>query len=159
MSADLERAEVAARRDPLTALPNRLAWEEAFAAASPSPEAPVSIVKLDCRGLKQINDTQGHLAGDAVLCRIAGILAASVRTADVAARVGGDEFSILLTDADEQLAATIVERIDHALETEICPEGCQIGLAIGAATTRDDLHEAAREADARMLEAKRLSRS
>jgi hypothetical protein len=112
MRAELERAEAAARRDPLTALPNRLAWEEALAGASPRLEAPVSIVKLDCRGLKQINDTHGHKAGDDVLCRIAGVLAASVRTSDVAARVGGDEFSILLHETDPDLVATIVDRIE-----------------------------------------------
>jgi diguanylate cyclase (GGDEF)-like protein len=158
MRAELERAEVAARRDPLTALPNRLAWEEAFAAASPCADAPVSIVKLDCRGLKRINDTHGHRAGDDVLCRIAGILAASVRTSDVAARVGGDEFSILLCDADPDLAATIVDRIERALAGESWPDGPVIGLAIGTATTHDDLATADRQADARMLESKRASR-
>jgi diguanylate cyclase (GGDEF)-like protein len=156
MRAELERAEFAARRDPLTSLPNRLAWVEALASASPSPEAPVSVVKLDCRGLKQINDTHGHQAGDEILCKIAGALAASVRSADVAARVGGDEFSILLCDADAALAATIVERIERALETETGPAGCRIALAIGAATTHDDLDEAERQADVSMLESKRL---
>jgi diguanylate cyclase (GGDEF)-like protein len=158
MRAELERAEAAARRDPLTALPNRLAWEEAFAAASPCPEAPVSIVKLDCRGLKQINDTHGHQAGDDVLCRIAGILAASVRATDVAARVGGDEFSILLCDADPDLVAAIVDRIERALEGESLPNGPEVGLAIGTATTHDDLRAAERKADARMLESKRAGR-
>jgi diguanylate cyclase (GGDEF)-like protein len=152
MRAELERAEVAARRDPLTALPNRLAWTEAFAAASPCPDVPVSIVKLDCRGLKQINDTHGHQAGDKVLCRVAGVLAASVRSTDLAARVGGDEFSILLCDADEELVGTIVERIERSLDGE------QIGLAIGAATTHGDLHAAEHEADARMIESKRVAR-
>jgi len=158
MCADLERAEVAARRDALTALPNRLAWEEAFAAASPGPDAPVSIVKVDCRGLKQINDTHGHQAGDAVLCRVAGILAASVRATDLAARVGDDELSILLENADERLAAAIVARIESGLEGESWPEGPPIGLAVGAATTRDDLADAARNADARMLASKRQNR-
>src|SRR4029079_11427117 len=62
MRAELARAEAAARSDSLTSLPNRLAWTEAFAAASPSPEAPVRIIKLDCRGLKQTNDHTRHLA-------------------------------------------------------------------------------------------------
>jgi len=157
MRAELERAEAAARRDPLTGLPNRLAWTEAFAATSPSPEAPVSFVKLDCRGLKQINDTHGHQAGDEVLCRVGRILTASVRSTDVAARVGGDEFSILLADADAELVATIVDRIERALEDESWPEGTCVGLAIGTATTHDDLEAAEEEADARMLESKRLT--
>jgi diguanylate cyclase (GGDEF)-like protein len=93
-----------------------------------------------------------------VLCRIAGILAASVRTTDVAARVGGDEFSILLRDADPELAATIVDRIERALEGESWPDGPVIGLAIGTATTHDDLATADRQADARMLESKRANR-
>src|SRR5262249_31374391 len=148
------RAEAAARRDPLTALPNRLAWDEAVAAALPCLAAPVSIVKLDCRGLKQINDTHGHQAGDDVLCRIAGILAASVRATDVAARVGGDEFSILLRETDSDLAATVVGRIERALDGESWPDGPDVGLAIGIATTHDDLAAAERQADARMLESK-----
>jgi len=118
----------------------------------------VSIVKLDCRGLKQINDTHGHQAGDDVLCRIAGILAASVRTTDVAARVGGDEFSILLCDADANLVATIVDRIELALEGESRRDAPVIGLAIGTVTTHDDLATAERQADARMLESKRATR-
>jgi len=158
MRAELERAEVAARRDSLTSLPNQLAWTEAFTLASPSPESPVSIIKVDCQGLKQINDTLGHQAGDDILCHIAGILSVSVRSTDVAARVGGDEFSILLDGAADKLVATIVQRIEHSLEREISPEGNRIGLAIGSATTRDDLDDAEQQADVRMLEPKRLNR-
>ncbi|HUK44955.1 MAG TPA: GGDEF domain-containing protein [Gaiellaceae bacterium] len=158
MRAELEKAEVAARRDPLTALPNRLAWTEAIASASVGPETPVSIIKLDCRGLKQINDTHGHEAGDRVLCRVAGILIDSVRATDVAARLGGDEFSILLGGADADLAAIVVGRIERALENESWPEGPRIGLAIGSATTYENLEAAERQADASMLESKRLNR-
>jgi diguanylate cyclase (GGDEF)-like protein len=81
-----------------------------------------------------------------------------VRTTDLAARVGGDEFSILLCDADPDLVATVVERIERALEGESWPEGPEVGLAIGTATTHDDLAAAERQADARMLESKRTKR-
>ena len=84
MRDELERAGAEARRDSLTGLANRLGWTEALASASPCEGSPASIVKLDCRGLKKINDTYGHHAGDRVLCRIADALTACIRDDDLA---------------------------------------------------------------------------
>ena len=90
MRAELERAEAEARRDPLTDLANRLAWTEQLSALSAPPGAPVSIVQLDCRGLKEINETYGHHAGDELLRRVAAILRRSVGGEGLVARLGGD---------------------------------------------------------------------
>jgi diguanylate cyclase (GGDEF)-like protein len=158
LRSELERAEAEARRDPLTGLANRLAWTEALASVSICPNSPTSVVKLDCRGLKWVNDTHGHQAGDRLLCRVAGILTASVRTGDLVARVGGDEFSILVCGGGEEDAKAIVSRIEVALQGEDWPEGPQIGLSIGASTTYGDPETAEETADSRMLEAKRLAR-
>jgi len=159
LNADLERAAADARRDPLTGLANRLAWNEALGAATPTGYDPASVVLVDCRGLKQINDRDGHGVGDKVLCRVAEALRASVRTGDLVSRLGGDEFGILLLDADEEVTQTIVDRIESALAgdpTDDCPP---VRLAIGAATSRDgDLDAAQRRADEQLLEAKRESR-
>jgi diguanylate cyclase (GGDEF)-like protein len=156
LNAELERAAADARRDPLTGLANRLAWNEALAFASADAEMPASVVQVDCRGLKQINDTDGHGVGDKVLCRVAKALSASVRTGDLVARLGGDEFAILLLDADESVTQTIVERVESALaesENDDCPP---VRVAIGASTARDgDLAGAQQRADAQLLAAKR----
>jgi diguanylate cyclase (GGDEF)-like protein len=155
LRAELERAEERARLDPLTKLANRLAWSEALSATNASPETPISVVQLDCRGLKAINETHGHVVGDDLLVRAAEILKACVREEDLVARLGGDEFAILLRESDEALADRIVARIEAALEAAEAHEP-RLELAIGCATTRDDeLEETQARADALMLEAKR----
>ncbi len=159
MRDELERAGAEARRDSLTGLSNRLGWTEALAAASSCEGPPASIVKLDCRGLKKINDTFGHHAGDRVLCRIADVLTACIREDDPAARVGGDEFSILLCGADERLADAVIERIERTVAGENGFAEIPIELWIGAATARDeDLESTERHADDRMVAAKRRAR-
>jgi diguanylate cyclase (GGDEF)-like protein len=159
MNMELERAAAEARRDPLTGLANRLAWAEALAAASGSVAAPLSIIQIDCRGLKSTNELHGHHVGDEVLCRVARALEASVRSGDLVARLGGDEFAVLLYAADELVTRTIVERIEAGLASSPEDAGPEIGVAIGAFTSRDgDLEAAQRRADGEMLEAKRLFR-
>ena len=158
MRDELERTAALARQDPLTGLANRLAWNEALASAVACTETPVSIIQLDCRGLKQINDTLGHHAGDQLLCSIANALKASVRGHDLVARLGGDEFGIFLCGADEVLAQEIVERIEWTLKAERDADEPEIGLAIGVATSRDGQLDAAHQrADAAMLKLKRTS--
>ena len=101
MRSDLDRAQADARRDRLTGLANRLAWDEAIAATTQSNETPAAVVMVDGGGLKAINDTYGHQVGDELLCAIAAALNSCVRVGDVVARLGGDEFALLLADADE----------------------------------------------------------
>ena len=152
---DLERAAEQARRDTLTGLANRLAWDEAVARVSLDGR-PVSVIQLDCCCLKQTNDTFGHHTGDRLLRTVSHIVTSSVREPDLVARIGGDEFAILLVDADETIAAAVVERIESAVAAEPPIETVQIALAVGAATTRDgDIAAAQREADTRMLSHKR----
>jgi diguanylate cyclase (GGDEF)-like protein len=154
----LEQAAAQARRDPLTGLANRLAWTEALASAGPCALQPVTIIQVDCRGLKQINETRGHHIGDQVLRRIAGILIGGVRQDDLVARLGGDEFGVLLCGADEELARTVVERIEKALATERRSGDVEIALAIGhATTTENDLDATQQQADRQMIAAKRAA--
>jgi diguanylate cyclase (GGDEF)-like protein len=153
---ELETASAQARREPLTGVANRLAWDEALASAHPTLVSPVSIIKVDCRGLKQVNDTRGHHMGDLLLKQVAAILNANSRVEDLVARLGGDEFGILLLGADEQVARSVVERIESALVTSRQGARAEISLAIGAATTRgDDVEDMHRRADLAMLEGKR----
>lgn len=154
---DLERASGEARRDVLTGVANRLAWDEALAREAGVVGRPMSIVQLDCRALKRINDTHGHHAGDRLLQRATEIITSAVRGDDLVARIGGDEFAILLRGADELVAARIVERIEGAVALEPPIGEVEVAFAIGRATTRDgDLAAAQRAADAQMLTAKEV---
>jgi diguanylate cyclase (GGDEF)-like protein len=153
--ADLERAAEQARRDTLTGLANRLAWDEAVAEVVRDGR-PVSVVQLDCCSLKQTNDTLGHHTGDRLLRTVAHLITSSVREPDLVARVGGDEFAILLVDADETIAASVVDRIEQAVEDEPLIETVKIAVAVGTATTRvGDVAAAQQVADAHMLSHKR----
>ena len=112
-------------------------------------------MKVDCRGLKHVNDTRGHHIGDQLLKEVAAILTASSREDDLVARLGGDEFGILLVGADEDVARTVVQRVESALAGSKGAGQPEISLAIGAATTRDsDVEGAHRRADLDMVEAK-----
>ncbi len=102
-----------ATRDPLTGLPNRAAFDEALeheiAAASRGP-AP-SLLLLDLDKFKQVNDTEGHLAGDAVLVAVASVLRDNVRPSDIACRLGGDEFAVVLPRTNAARALQVARRL------------------------------------------------
>jgi diguanylate cyclase (GGDEF)-like protein len=159
MNAELERASSEARRDPLTGVGNRLAWTEALERASGLEDSTTSVVLLDCRGLKLINEEHGHHVGDEVLCRVARDLLASVRTGDLVARLGGDEFALLLYGADEEVTRLIVERIEAALASAHEAGELEVSLAIGTSTSRNgDVQSAQRAADAELIQSKRRFR-
>ena len=130
--------------DGLTGLPNRRYFdsrlEERRTNATDTPKGiPAAVlVRLDLDRFKNVNDTLGHAAGDAVLVHVASVLKASTRPQDFAARVGGDEFSILLaqgTQVDE--ARAIVHRIQERLDTPFTFEGkvCRFGASFGIASS------------------------
>jgi len=86
------RLQQIAQHDSLTGLPNRRYLEEILEAHTNNPIKAVLLVDLD--GFKQINDTMGHAAGDALLKNVSNILRSNVRLSDFVARVGGDEFVV-----------------------------------------------------------------
>ncbi len=94
---------------------------------------PISLLMLDIDGFKEVNDNFGHMVGDVVLEKFAQLLKASCREVDVVARYGGDEFSIILPETDNQGAMLIAERISKKVEKQVFlkkDEGKTINLTI-----------------------------
>lgn len=133
------RIEHNALHDPLTGLPNRRYLDdvlEMHAKRSAKLAIPASILHVDLDRFKQINDTLGHAAGDAMLVHAAGILKASVRQSDFVARIGGDEFVVfcLGEKSDDDLRG-LAERIIEAMRQPVNYQGheCRFGVSIGIA--------------------------
>ena len=155
----------AARLDHLTGMSNRKALEEALDEALNAASQPggdrIAVLMLDLDGFKQINDTLGHEKGDLVLQEIARRLHANVFEYDTAARMGGDEFAVVLRrlrQADD--VAAVAHRLRDALIRSIDIDGVPrlIGASIGAAVYPHHGHSSAellRGADAAMYQAKR----
>ncbi|TCO73975.1 diguanylate cyclase domain-containing protein [Rhodovulum euryhalinum] len=157
-------AETEAATDTLTGLANRRRLDatlEQFLAQG----RPFSLAHIDLDFFKQVNDTHGHVTGDAVLVETAGILRSQSRTQDLVARFGGDEFVILMADiVDPAQLRRIGERLIEWLERPILAHGteCRISASIGVAiSTRNDRSDPVRlfhEADVALYDAKRRGR-
>ena len=129
------QARLQAVIDPLTSLANYRQLVNVLIGEikrSQRAERPFAVLLLDLDGLKAINDRHGHLAGNRALCRVADALRALGRTADTAARFGGDEFAYVLPETSEvgarQLASRLAERL--ALDPEQPPLSVSVGLAV-----------------------------
>jgi len=145
-NSDLEIArakmEFASLHDSLTGLPNRRCLDEMLSQYSGnSAEADsLTILHIDLDRFKQINDTMGHAAGDAMLRHIADMLTATVRNTDMVARIGGDEFVVVLPSAlsNDQLQRLIKRIISSAgrpmlWNNKECRTGASIGIAKASA--------------------------
>jgi diguanylate cyclase (GGDEF)-like protein len=174
--AGLERANASLRaaslHDPLTRLPNRAYLFEHLSkvvADCALTKRRAGLAFIDTDRFKEINDTYGHAAGDRVLVELADRLRASIRQSDFVARVGGDEFVVVLSPADADVdAAHLTDRIDRALEIPVrLPNGDLhlIGVSIGVAVFPDHadsvatLIQAADDAMYRQKNATRLARA
>ena len=107
-----------ATQDSLTGALNRGAFEqrlEAELARTDRIAAPCALVVLDIDHFKQINDTQGHAAGDSALRLLANTVAAAKRRSDVFGRIGGEEFAVVLPDTGLEGAATFAEKLRETL--------------------------------------------
>ncbi|MBT9173016.1 MAG: putative diguanylate cyclase YegE [Syntrophomonadaceae bacterium] len=132
----MRQLEYLSMHDSLTGVYNRAYFEEEIRRLSDGREFPVSIIVADIDNLKYINDTYGHSFGDALLKAGAMVLQASVRRRDVVARIGGDEFVLLLPKTAAKKAAEIARRITVNVENynkENTPH--QLSFSLGTATT------------------------
>ena len=157
LSRQLEATLQEAETDPLTGLRNRRAWRRACEVEEARHHRlgdHASIVVLDVDGLKQVNDHQGHAAGDILLQRVAAVVRVSCRRTDVVARLGGDEFAVLCPQTTAGEVAHLVER----LREELAVVG--LSASIGAATLDQvgTMSETEAIADAAMYADKRARR-
>jgi diguanylate cyclase (GGDEF)-like protein len=118
----------------------------------------LSLGYIDCDGFKAVNDSLGHATGDALLRAVARVLVTSVRTADVAGRIGGDEFALLMPEIGPEQAREAVERLRHELKRAMERSRYPVTFSIGLATFRPpapDVEILLKESDALLYEAKR----
>jgi diguanylate cyclase (GGDEF)-like protein len=116
-----------------------------------------SIAYIDLDNFKAVNDTRGHVTGDRLLRLVAEIMLSNSRRIDITARMGGDEFIILLPDADEHSAIGVLERIREKLLDAMKANGWPVTFSIGVMTFHrppDSVTEMIREADGVMYEVK-----
>lgn len=171
-NAELERtrieAEQSALHDYLTGLPNRRFLEEKldeWRAGNGNLGSGIAILHIDLDRFKQINDTLGHGAGDAMLTLAAKILRENIRSTDFAARIGGDEFVVLIDhDGATPALAAIASRIIAQMRQPAWYNGqeCRFGASIGIAhtLTRDiDPKQLLQNADIALYKAKNLGRN
>ena len=161
LTEERDRFALEARTDRLTGLENRSGWDHLLAneenRRARYPE-PVSVVSADLDGLKQINDRHGHEAGDRAIAATAELLRTTARSVDHVARVGGDEFLVLLPETDAAGAARFVKRLRMGALKTMC-DGVCLSISFGAATCKpgEALKDTVRRADASMYASKRAT--
>lgn len=161
------RLEYLARTDELTGLPNRRAFEERlhteFQRARRSAE-PLSVLMLDLDDFKAVNDTYTHVVGDAVLRTTARALLDCMREVDMCARLGGEEFVVLLPDTDLQGAVRVAEKmVDHVRSHNLQLRLSEVTVtaSVGIATLLEDADgdELVARADSMLYQAKRSGKN
>jgi diguanylate cyclase (GGDEF)-like protein len=153
----VEQLDHLAHQDSLIDLPNRrgfLRELERLIARVSRYDAKGAMLFVDVDGLKAINDSFGHCAGDEALIQVAEMLASGVRKSDVCARIGGDEFGILLENADEASAHETASRlIDMIADCELMHEGNELPLSVAIGVGLIDASDTAQTVMARADEA------
>jgi two-component system, cell cycle response regulator len=163
-----DRLASLSQTDPLTGLPNRRALSEHIRAEldrAARYRTPVSLLLIDIDGLKQVNDTHGHAAGDRVI-RIVGLaIAHTLRDSDFGARWGGDEFGIVAPNSTSADARAFAERLVERVRNERAEHGQAPTVSVGIATfdphrsQKADVESLARAADTALYQAKANGRN
>ena len=157
-----------AARDPMTQLLNRRGLTEALQHYLSARNAePVHLLMVDVDHFKRINDSHGHQAGDAVLCKVADVLQSAVRRGDLVGRIGGEEFVVICLETDADGAMQLAERLRAAMEKQTIrvaglERSLQCTVTIGVSHSFKDataLDNAMRQADAALYRGKAAGRN
>ena len=151
----------AAHRDQLTDVATR---DFFFARLAKQPKKPGVSLMVDIDHFKRVNDTYGHLVGDAVIAHVAKLLSQKTRRNDIVCRFGGEEFVVFLDNASADQAHVIAERVRRAVaRARIEHDGQKVAVtvSIGVSTSAaaQDIEDAIREADAALYRAKAAGRN
>lgn len=140
MRSDIEhRGEAVV--DPLTGMLNRKALEyrrEELAQQSALSGQPVGVIVCDLDHFKRINDSAGHTEGDAVLKAVAGVIRSELRAFDLAYRIGGEEFLVLIPGAGIEETTDLAERLRRAVEAAPVAHGHELTMSLGVSASRRD---------------------
>ncbi|MFJ6670538.1 GGDEF domain-containing protein [Actinosynnema sp. NPDC091369] len=173
-AAQLPQWRRSAQRDAKTGLANAVHWDSRARyelAKARARNRPMAVMLLDLDHFKRVNDEVGHLAGDSALSAVALLLTGTVRRGDLVGRFGGEEFVVLLPDAEPAVARSVAQRVRHAVADLAVPtvrtdgrEHLLTGLtvSIGVATTQRfgyELPDLLVAADAALLAAKGYGRN
>ncbi|WP_206532370.1 MULTISPECIES: EAL domain-containing protein [unclassified Mesorhizobium] len=153
--------EHAALHDSLTGLPNRRYLDELLA-ENGEPDRHTALLHLDLDRFKQINDTLGHAAGDAMLMHASNVIKANADAADFVARIGGDEFVVVSHGLDDDQLSALADRIIEAMRQPVDYRGhpCRFGVSIGiAANSGVDARQLLVNADLALYRAKSRGRN
>ena len=173
---ELERAHLMqelarmAETDPLTQLLNRRAFEDQSIAMCkvPAPKAPlIALVMFDVDHFKRINDTYGHAIGDEALRTVARLCRTDGPTADLVARIGGEEFAVMVWADSLEQARSVAERLRKRIAEAIVPTGTDVpcrmtasfGVAVARAADHPTLESLLKRADRLLYEAKLAGRN
>jgi diguanylate cyclase (GGDEF)-like protein len=154
-----------ASTDPLTGLPNRRYFDEFCGLLARRRRAgdAVAVLMVDIDKFKGLNDRYGHPVGDEVLRAVAGAIVTAVREEDVPARVGGEEFAVLLRNPGPEVAVEVGERVRQAVRAlDLRRHGVTgVSVSVGVANARgadEPIPEIVERADQALLRAKRAGR-
>ncbi len=148
--------EALAATDALTGIPNRRAFLErlATAVAGAEPRLRTAVCLVDLDGFKNVNDTAGHAAGDAVLRSVGAALGGVVRESDTVARLGGDEFAVLADVPDGGSAELLARRLCQAVAMVGAAWGVTASVGVAEVAAGDDVEDLMHRADVAMYRAK-----
>lgn len=160
-----KRIEELSKTDELTGLANRrhfMNYLEKMISQARRHSNPLSIAMIDLDRFKDVNDTYGHGAGDDVLSALGELLSQETRKEDLAGRIGGEEFAVILTQTDIEKADNYAERIREKvsrLEIDSVPKGISASLGVAALQTGDNSESLLQRVDAALYEAKDSGRN